>query len=175
MRKVNILIATVAAVIIGGLVGLIIAAANASEQDAFGEVSSTKIVKPPTSNEVEAELNKFRAERGLPALYTDSAILDKAAQIRAESMCADNDWSHNKAWEVLDKHYDYAFASENLYFNSLQEGQATHSIKEWSESPGHLGSMLKDHKEIGVGVKYCPGFQGNQTAVIITNYFGVPR
>jgi uncharacterized protein YkwD len=90
-------------------------------------------------------------------------------------MCADNDWSHDKAWTVLDPLYSYSHASENLYYDYLRENQAISAVKTWSESPGHLENILKDHAEMGIGVKSCPGFQGYDTAVIITNYFGVPR
>lgn len=127
------------------------------------------------SVEVEAAINQFRAEKGLPALYTENAALDTAAQIRADTMCAENDWSHDNAWTVLNQYYSYTSVSENLYYWSLVPDQAAHSIDRWSESPGHLENMLKDHKEVGVGVKFCPGYQGNETAVIIANYFGVPR
>lgn len=138
-------------------------------------MSTASVIAPPTPEEVEAELNQFRMENDLPVLYTDNPVLDEAAQARAESMCAANDWSHDKAWEVLDQYYQYDFASENLHYDFLQKDQAANAIYGWEHSPGHLKTMLADHTEAAIGVKYCPGFQGMPTAVLIVNYFGNPR
>lgn len=135
----------------------------------------TRVILPATSEEVEKELNQFRTERGLAPYVTDNAILDQAAQARAEQMCAENDWSHDKAWTVLKPYYAYTVASENLFYDYLKENQAAQAIETWAESPGHLENLLKPHAQASVGVKYCPGFQGYTTAVIITNYFGDPR
>lgn len=127
-----------------------------------------------TPDEVEAAINKFRSDRGLHTL-NDNQTLELAAQERAETMCAQNDWSHDKAWQVLDQHYEYATASENLHYDRLQDGQAANAVYGWEHSPGHLKTMLADNTELGVGVKLCPGYQGMANAVLITSYYGVPR
>ena len=136
--------------------------------------STASVIAPPTSQEVETAINKFRADNGLPAL-TDNAVLDQAAQVRADTMCAENDWSHDKAWQVLDQYYQYAKASENLHYDFLQKDQANNAVYGWAHSPGHRETMLADNKELGIGVKYCPGYQGRPTAVLITSYYGIPR
>lgn len=132
------------------------------------------VIQLPDANEIEARVNAYRSEKGA-SILTDSQVLSDAAQARAEQMCYDNDWSHDKAWEILDPRYRYTYASENLYFDYLSEDLARLAIEGWASSDGHRENMLKDHQEIGVGVKSCPGFQGYDTAVIITNYFGVPQ
>lgn len=142
-----------------------------SKPQAQAVISEPKLVTP---GEVETAINKFRADRGLHSL-ADSATLDEAAQERAETMCAENDWSHDKAWQVLDKHYTYALASENLHYDHLQDSQAANAVYGWEHSPGHLKTMIADHIELGVGVKLCPGYQGMEKAVLITSYYGVPR
>lgn len=136
--------------------------------------AAAKVIPLPDANDIEARVNVYRNENGLATL-ADSQVLSDAAQARAEQMCADNDWSHHKAWEILDPRYSYSYASENLYFDYLSEDLARLAIEGWVSSDGHRENMLKDHREIGVGVKSCPGFQGYDTAVIITNYFGVPQ
>lgn len=138
-------------------------------------VQPVKVISPPTSNEVEAALNQWRVENNLAAFNSEVPALDEAAQARAEGMCAENDWSHNRDWEVLDKYYSYSYAGENLYYGSLSEDQASDAIKAWASSPTHLENMMRGYTQIGIGVKSCPGFQNRPTAVIITNYFGVPR
>lgn len=136
--------------------------------------SSTKTIQPPKAEEIENRINAYRSEKGLP-LFKDSSTLDLAAMARAEGMCAANDWSHNKDWEVLNQYYAYSYAGENLYYGYLQEEQARVSVQNWIASPTHLANIVAEYTEIGVAVKYCPGFQNEPNAVIITNYFGVPR
>lgn len=172
MKKVLLIVLAIVAVLISASVieGFIPEAMPAKPKAAV-VIPEPKLVE---ASEVELEINKFRAERGLYAL-TDNPVLDKAAQIRAETMCAENDWSHDKAWQVLDQYYTYSLASENLHYNWLQDGQAAKAVDGWAHSPGHLKTMLADHTELGIGVKYCPGYQNNPTAVLITSYYGVPR
>lgn len=139
------------------------------------EATSAEVILPPTSNEVEAAINDWRTKQGLAAFNSEVPALDKAAQVRADDMCATNDWSHAKDWQVLDQYYTYSYAGENLYYGNLQPNQDDDAVKTWAASPSHLTNLQADYSQIGIGVKSCPGFQGNNTAVIITNYFGVPR
>ena len=134
-----------------------------------------KVILPPTSSEVEAAINKWRVENSLAAFNSEVPALDEAAQARAEGMCAENDWSHNRDWEVLNKYYAYQWAGENLYYGSLMENQSANAITTWANSPTHLENMQKAYTQIGIGVKLCPTFQGRSNIVIVTNYFGVPR
>lgn len=134
-----------------------------------------KVIVPPTANEVEASINKWRVDNNLAAFNSEVPALDAAAQFRAEQMCAENDWSHNRDWEVLNKYYVYQWAGENLYYGSLMENQSADAITTWANSPTHLENMQKAYTQIGIGVKLCPTFQGRSNIVIVTNYFGVPR
>ena len=134
-----------------------------------------KVILPPTSSEVEAAINQWRVENSLAAFNSEVPALDEAAQARAEGMCAENDWSHNRDWEVLNKYYVYQWAGENLYYGSLMENQSADAITTWANSPTHLENMQKAYTQIGIGVKLCPTYQGRSNVVIVTNYFGVPR
>lgn len=138
-------------------------------------VEQPKIIPLPLATDIEAGINQYRVSQGLSALNSDVAALDQAAQARAEQMCATNDWSHNQDWNILTPYYVYAYAGENLYFGWLQENQAVVAVRDWIASPTHQENMVDNYNEMGVGVKACPGFQGEPTAVIVTNYFGVPR
>lgn len=124
--------------------------------------------------EIEARLNDYRVSQGLAPL-ADSTTLDLAAQERAEGMCRDNNWSHNGDWAVLEQYYDYSDAGENLYYGNLIENQARDAVDSWVASPGHLKNIVGKYTQFGIGVKFCPGFQGASNAVIVTNYFGVPK
>jgi len=133
-----------------------------------------KVIPMPLASDVQAGINQLRSSRGLVAL-SDNPVLDQAAQVRADSMCAANDWSHTLDGDVLRQYYTFSAAGENLYYDSLEVDQAADAVLDWGLSPSHLSNMVDNYTEFGIAVKSCPGFQGNPTAVIITNYFGVPR
>lgn len=136
--------------------------------------NTPRVIPLPLATDVEANVNQLRLSKGLSAL-SDNPVLDQAAQVRADGMCADNNWSHNGDWALLNQYYVYITAGENLYYGSLQDNQAADAVQVWSLSPKHLANIVKDYTEFGIAVKSCPGFQSDPTAVIITNYFGVPR
>lgn len=172
-KKVTLIVlAAVGLLVFASVIEGLIPESLPSKPQAQTVIPEPKLV---TSEEVETALNEWRVDRGLPIFRTDNPVLDKAAQARAESMCAANDWSHDKAWQVLDQYYRYTFASENLHYDHLQNGQAANAIYGWEHSEGHHKTMLADHKEASIGVKYCPGYQGMENAVLIVNYFGVPQ
>lgn len=133
-----------------------------------------KEIPLPDATEIENRINAFRSEKGL-SLFADNAALDQAAAARADGMCATNDWTHDKDWATLAPYYNYQYAGENLYFGYLQEEQAANAVRDWLNSPGHRANIEGNYTEFGIAVKSCPGFQNEPTAVIITNYFGVPR
>lgn len=173
---------TVSALILA-TVGILFAAHDANKPTKVeSRPTSSKVQTPPkpqppklvTDEEIETKLNEYRLSQGLPAL-ADSLILDTAAQARAEGVCADNNWSHNGSWAVLSQYYVYRAAGENLYYGGLRNNQADDVVSGWIASPSHLENIVGDYSEIGIGVKQCPGFQGAADAVIVTNYFGVPR
>lgn len=171
MKKILIFFGS--AIIVGGLIGLLLP--KNSEPTGTSDTSSTNVIALPLATDIEAGINQYRVSQGLGALNSEVPALDQAAQARAEQMCAESDWSHNKDWEVLAPHYSYAYAGENLYYGFLQKDQANVAVQAWIASPTHQHNMVDNYNEMGVGVKSCPGFQGEPTAVIVTNYFGVPR
>lgn len=166
-----VLVAIVGALIFASVIEGMIPESLPSKPKAAVQIKEPALTTPA---DVETAINKFRTDRGLHTLNANST-LELAAQERAETMCAQNDWTHDKAWQVLDQYYEYATASENLHYDRLQDGQAANAVYGWEHSPGHLKTMLAEHAELGVGVKYCPGYQGMANAVLITSYYGLPR
>jgi uncharacterized protein YkwD len=179
MKKLNITIALLVLVFIGlGIYLTTTLVESLLKEQPTAQilpVEQPKIIPLPLATDIEAGINQYRISQGLSALNSEVPQLDQAAQFRAEQMCAENDWSHNKDWEVLAPRYSYAYAGENLYYGFLQENQAAVAVRDWIASPTHQHNMVDNYNEIGVAVKSCPGFQGEPTAVIVTNYFGVPR
>ena len=128
-----------------------------------------------TPERVESALNHWRVDNGFAPYQTDNPALDAAAQARAEQMCRDNQWSHANAWPVLDQHYAYVQASENLYHDTLSFNQAQAAIDGWVASPPHHEAMKQSFPQASIGVALCSEYQGEKDQVIIVNYFGVPR
>jgi uncharacterized protein YkwD len=154
---------------------IFIAVQQIPESSKIIQEAMPEVILAPTSDEVELKINEFRASKGLSIFNSQVPALDLAAQARAEVMCAENDWSHDKDWATLSPYYAYSYAGENLYYGHLQKDQAAGAVRNWVASPTHLANLVGNYSEIGVGVKSCPGFQNEPAAVIITNYFGVPR
>lgn len=137
--------------------------------------SSAKVIALPLATDIEAGINQYRVSQGLATLNSEVPALDQAAAARADRMCAEKDWSHNRDWEMLAPYYAYAYAGENLYYGELREKQSEHAVTAWINSPTHQANMVGNYNEMGVAVKSCPGFMNEPNAVIVTNYFGVPR
>lgn len=146
-----------------------------AESTGKSESSSANVIAPPLATDIEAGINQYRISQGLSALNSEVPALDQAAAARADQMCVERDWSHNKDWEILAPHYAYAYAGENLYYGDLRQNQAEHAVTSWINSPTHQKNMVDNYNEMGVAVKSCPGFEGEPNAIIVTNYFGVPR
>lgn len=175
MKKAILIIGLPVFIITTIVLQLIIAASNDPSRTGVTRTTSSQTIALPLATDIEAGINNYRISQGVPALNSDVPALDHAAQVRAEQMCRDNDWSHNKDWEILAPEYSYAYAGENLYYGFLQKDQAAVAVQTWIASPTHQHNMVDNYNEMGVGVKACPGFQNEPTAVIVTNYFGVPR
>lgn len=125
-------------------------------------------------SQIEDKLNQYRTAHGLNPL-ADNPTLDIAAQARAEELCTNGEFNHNLDWTILRQYYTYQSAGENLYYGGLRSHQENDIVDSWIASPEHLANIVGDYSEFGVGVKACPGYQGASDAVIVTNYFGVPR
>lgn len=171
-----VILAAIVLIIVGGLVASQ-PEKKTTEVKLPNVAAPIKKYDPPklvSGEEVEAKLNEYRASQGLYPLR-DSQTLDRAAQARAEKLCADNSFTHDLAWNILDKYYRYSYAGENLYYGDLLDEQANDAIKSWVASPSHLKNIVGQYTEFGIGVKQCNDYQGWSKTVIITNYFGVPR
>lgn len=176
MKEKIILGTIILLLFVSPVVGIIrVIATMQDRNDGISATSSASTIALPLATDIEAGINQYRISQGVPALNSEVPALDQAAAARAEQMCADNDWSHARDWEILQPYYAFAYAGENLYYGWLQKDQAVVAVQAWINSPTHQKNMVDNYNEMGVAVKSCPGFQGEPNSVIVTNYFGVPR
>jgi uncharacterized protein YkwD len=83
----------------------------------------------------------------------ESSILTQRAEIRAEQLCKDNQWSH-LGYENSFKGIDYDYAGENLSKDFPDDLSAFIALM---QSPGHKMNILnKNYNQIGIGrSKHC--------------------
>jgi len=119
--------------------------------------------------------NQDRAENNV-ALLAQNALLDKAAQLKAEDMARRGYFSHTTPegktpWYFLDQvGYKYSAAGENLAVNFFESKDVADA---WMSSPPHRANIIrKDFTEIGIGV--ASGIYRGRNTVFVVQFFGRP-
>ncbi len=117
--------------------------------------------------------NIERAKKGLPVLVENEA-LDKAAQLKAENMFAENYWAHfapsgKTPWDfILGAGYRFTFAGENLAKNFYSSDEV---VTAWMNSPTHRDNLLNsNYKDIGIAV--AEGVLNGQQTTLVVQEFG---
>ncbi|HVV14943.1 MAG TPA: CAP domain-containing protein [Candidatus Paceibacterota bacterium] len=125
--------------------------------------------------EVIALTNTERVDNNVGRL-SENALLDAAAQAKADDMAAKGYFSHvgpdgKEPWAwITGAGYGYNSAGENL---AVRFSDSTDVVNAWMASPTHRANIVKPvYQEIGVGVAQGT-FQG-QPATFVVQYFGTP-
>jgi uncharacterized protein YkwD len=126
---------------------------------------------------VVAQMNVYRAEKGLPLLVAESR-LTKSAEDRMHDMEDLGYWAHVApdgrvpfVW-MRANGYEYQFAAENLArgFETVQV-----LLEGWMESPGHRANILSPlYTECGVAI-IDGGTTAQQAGKSVVVLFGRPR
>lgn len=108
---------------------------------------------------------------------TGDALLDRAAQAKANDMATNGYFSHvgpdgKTPWQWISAAgYQYQYAGENLAVRFIN---STDVINAWMMSPTHRANMVKPvYTQIGVGV--AEGMYQGQPATYVVQYFGTPK
>lgn len=125
-----------------------------------------------TSSRIIELTNKARSEAGLPVLM-HSAILDKAAALKAQDMLNNNYFAHNspdgiKPWEWFKQAgYNYTYAGENLAMNF---SEAEEAMEAWLKSPTHKANIMNNnYDEIGIAVAIGK-IDGRETTIVVQHF-----
>lgn len=120
--------------------------------------------------------NSERGENNLPAL-TENAILNRAAQMKAEDMAKKSYFAHTSPegitpWYWLEKAgYSYLYAGENLAINFIDSEDVTEA---WMNSPTHRANIIHGaYTEVGTGVAVGT-YQGYET-IFVAQVYARPR
>ena len=147
-------------------------------QVGFSIVSYTKpgilgISSNIDQKEVIELTNKEREKKGLPAVKENEA-LDRAAELKAQNMFAENYWAHfapygKSPWDfILGTGYKFTFAGENLAKNFYSSDDV---VKAWMQSPTHRDNLLNsNYRDIGIAV--VEGILNGQKTTLVVQEFG---
>ena len=119
--------------------------------------------------------NDYRARSDLPAL-TLNDDLTRAAQAKAESMIANDYWSHvapdgTTPWYYFQKvGYSYSVAGENLAYGFSTSDQI---ITAWMNSVEHRDNVLGNYQDIGFGIASGTNYQHGKNTVVVA-FYGLP-
>lgn len=125
--------------------------------------------------EIIALTNSERTQNDVGSLSED-ALLDKAAQAKADDMAKNGYFSHvgpdgKTPWQwISEAGYHYQYAGENLAVRFIDSSDV---VNAWMDSPTHRANMVKPvYTEIGVGV--AQGMYEGQSATYVVQYFAAP-
>jgi hypothetical protein len=125
--------------------------------------------------EIIALTNSERAQNNVGALSED-ALLDKAAQAKADDMAQNGYFSHvgpdgKTPWQwITEAGYQYQYAGENLAVRFIDSSDV---VNAWMASPSHRANIVKPvYTSIGVGV--AQGMYEGQSATYVVQYFAAP-
>ncbi|MBX2866788.1 CAP domain-containing protein [Candidatus Kaiserbacteria bacterium] len=115
-------------------------------------------------------------ERSNVGSLSRNAVLDRAAQLKAEHMAAHEYFSHYSPdgvspWHWFDQvGYSFVHAGENLAIHFMDSDDV---VDAWMDSPGHRANILnEDFTEIGVGT--AKGSYNGVETLFVVQLFGAP-
>ena len=117
------------------------------------------------------EMNRARAEHGLPALRLDTH-LQQAAVAHTREMLASNTFEHGAFGLRLQRYkVSFSLAGENLAWGTGAMAKARVIVSEWLASPEHRANLLRpSFRRVGVG-DLVGAFQGHDAARVVTTDF----
>jgi len=104
---------------------------------------------------VHNQVNRYRANRGLPPLSLDSRITEQA-RIHSRNMASGKvGFSHagfNQRVQVIARAIPLSTAAENVAYNQGYSNPATQAVQGWLNSSGHRANIEGKYNRTGVGV-----------------------
>ena len=160
---------------LGGMLFLTILTFVGANLHAYLWQSSQWLVSTVLPATVVQLTNDERSDLGESTLRR-SAVLDKAAQMKAQHMANNEYFSHyapdgTSPWYWFDKAgYTYAHAGENLAIHFTDSDEV---VEAWMNSPTHRANIVSGkYTEIGVGT--AKGTYDGYETVYVVQLFGAP-
>jgi uncharacterized protein YkwD len=100
-----------------------------------------------------AQINQYRANKGLPALAWNEALAAQARQHSAAMANGQTAFGHDGFdGRVKGSGVAYQGAAENVAYNQGYSDPVGEAVKGWLNSPGHLQNIEGDYDTAGLGV-----------------------
>jgi|GEM_PF-407221 len=158
-----------------GLVGMVVLSFTIANFQALLWQSSPWLVGAVLPAVVIDLTNEQRAENNLSTLER-SAVLDAAANLKAQDMAKGSYFAHNSPTGVTPWHwfdeagYTYVYAGENL---AVFFTDSSAVVDAWMKSPTHRANIVGSHyTQIGVGT--AKGKYNGYDTVFVVQLFGTP-
>jgi hypothetical protein len=158
-----------------GMLGLVLLSFLAANFQAILWQSSDWLVGAVLPAVVVTMTNDERDDLDLPPL-TRNAVLDAAAQLKADDMAKNGYFAHYSPAGVSPWHwfyeanYQFAHAGENLAVHFSDSGEV---VEAWMDSPTHRANIVnQNYQEIGVGT--AKGTYEGYDTVFVVQLFGTP-
>jgi uncharacterized protein YkwD len=157
-------------IVSAAVLGLLLALALAATAGAARPHGTT--ARASSSEEaILAEVNRVRAEHGLPALRQDGRLA-RAARAHTAGMLRTNTFSHGDMTARLERFgIRGGRVGENLAWGAGTYGSARAIVRMWLASPSHRANLLRPgFRRVGLGAAVGT-FEGYASAVVVTADF----
>jgi hypothetical protein len=161
---------------VGVMLVLVLLSFAAANIQALVWISSDWLVSSVLPSVIVELTNEEREDNAIESL-THSAVLDRAAQLKAEDMAKNSYFAHYSPtgispWYWFDKAgYDYLHAGENLAVHFTESDEV---VKAWMRSPLHRDNIMNGkYAEIGVGT--ARGEYNGFPTIFVVQLFGTQR
>lgn len=158
-----------------GMLGLVLLSFMIANFQALVWQGSNWLVGAVLPAVVTQDTNQERAHVALAPL-TRSALLDQAAQLKADDMAKNSYFAHFSPsgvspWYWFDMAgYRYTYAGENL---AIHFSDSDAVVAAWMDSPAHRANITNTHyTEIGIGT--ARGYYDGYDTVFVVQLFGAP-
>ena len=158
-----------------GMMGMIILSFTLANIQSLIWISSQWMVSTILPAVIVELTNEERVEDALGILRR-SALLDRAAQLKAQDMARNGYFAHYSPTGVTPWHwfgevsYNFVHAGENLAIHFTDSGDV---IQAWMDSPTHRENIMNgNYTEIGVGT--AEGTYEGFSTVYVVQLFGTP-
>jgi uncharacterized protein YkwD len=134
--------------------------------DSFSAIYAAVLVDLTNQNRTAANVSELKV----------NALLEKAAQMKADDMAAKSYFAHNTPegktpwYWFKEAGYNYVYAGENLAVN-FQDSEDVE--KAWMNSRGHFLNIMNP-KFTEIGIATSTGIYKGRTAIFVVQMFGKP-
>ena len=122
---------------------------------------------------VLTEVNRIRADHGLPALHADIRLV-RAARGHSTAMVSSQTFAHGNFWVRIEQQgIRSGRLGETLGWSAPVGGSVDRIVSMWLTSPEHRAIVLSPvYRAVGIGISIGPFMHRPQAVVVTADYLG---